>query len=91
MIARDQKRETEMAISAESTEVGAFFSNQMLIHLVRNLVANGLINADGIRANIHETIDQGTVHYDSPQYHELLAGYAAVYESAVNRGLSLRK
>lgn len=78
-----------MGVSGESTEIAAFFGTQMLIHLVRNFVAAGLIDPVGFKANVHETIDQGTVHF-GPDYHALLAGYGRSFEEAVDRGLSHR-
>ena len=48
-----------MKMTKEDVEAGAFFANQMGIHIVRNLVANGMWDERGAEINVQESIDQG--------------------------------
>ena len=74
-----------MKFSKEVTESAAFFGVQMLVHVIRNLVANGLLHEGAIRTNIQETIDQGTVVL-GPEHHAALVELAQSFEEAVRRG-----
>ena len=79
-----------MNMSKEQVEASAFFSIQMLVAVVRNLVGAGFYDENAAIANIQETIDQGTVAL-GPAHHAALVEIAGTLERMVRDVSRLRR
>jgi hypothetical protein len=63
-------------------DAGAFFSTQLLIKVIRNLIASGAYDASAAITNIQEALEE-TDGILGHEYREVLTQVAGIYEAAV--------
>jgi hypothetical protein len=71
-----------MLVSKEQTECSAFFTSQMLIHVIRGLVLSGIYAEATAITNIRETMDRCT-EVLGEEHHPALVALAHVFEQSV--------
>jgi hypothetical protein len=71
----------------EVTPAWSFFSTQMLIHVIRNLMISGLYNEETAIHNIKATLSRGIAEL-SPSQHETLRTLAQSFEEGVRDAAS---